>query len=68
MRKLQKCNQIRSLTEEMQTMWLDRITEASVFKSAGRYGVIFRDVRDGGRCRSVAFLFDWVVVDTCFSE
>jgi hypothetical protein len=49
-------------------MWLDRIAEASVFKSDGRYGEIFRDVRDGGRCRSVSFFFDWVIVDPCFSE
>ena len=68
MRKLEKCNQIRSLTEERQPMWLDRITEASVFKSVVGYGVVFRDVRDGERCRSVGFLFDWFVVDICFSE
>jgi hypothetical protein len=49
-------------------MWLARITEASVFKSVVEYGVVFRDVRDGGHFRSVAFLFDWVVVDPCFSE
>jgi hypothetical protein len=49
-------------------MWLDRITEASVFKSVVGYGVVFRGVRDGGHFRSVAFLFDWVVVDPCFSE
>ena len=49
-------------------MWLNGITEASVFKNAVGYGVVFRDVRDGGHFRSVAFLFAWVVVDPCFSE
>ena len=66
--EVQKSNQMRSITEERQKMRVDRIAGASEFKGAGRYGVIFRDLRDGGRCRSVAFLFDWVIVDPCFSE
>jgi len=56
------------MTEERQTMWLKEIGEGYVFKVAERYGVIFGGVRDGKRWRSEAFAFDWVVVDTCFSE
>ena len=42
--KLQKCNQIRRMTEERQTMWLKEIGEGYVFKVAERYGVIFGGV------------------------
>ena len=66
--EVQKSNQMRSITEERQRMRADRIAVAPEYKGAGRYGEILREVRDGGRCRSAAFLFDWVIVDPCFSE
>ena len=66
--EVQKSNQMRSITEERQRMRVDRIAGASELKETGRYEEMFRDVRDERRCRSPAFLFDWVVVDPCFSE